>query len=228
MRLVVVVMVVVLSCTEMLSAAAAAAMHPFGSGVIRVRASPPHHTETALVLFALAEMLERSPTFAELVRGLENVPDLIVYVRVGSLAAQGLHGRAVFDVAPSGVVVGQITIHRFRPVDLDLRLRAIAHELGHAYEVACLPRSTTSALHDALTARAAAHGKPHSMETPFAAGVEMAVLEEWFQQAPTHSRLRALARQFRLADCPVLESTPNATGADPVRASSAGLDLQAP
>ena len=228
MRLIVIVMVAVLSWADGLSGATAAAMHPFSSGVIRVRNSPPHHIETALVRLALVEMLERSPTFAEIVRLLEHVPNLIVYVRVGSLPAQRLHGRAVFEVAPSGVVVGQVTIHRFRPADLDLRVRTIAHELGHAYEVACLPRSNTARLHDALTARAAAYGKPHSMETPFAAAVEGAVVDEWFQQAPMRSALDALASQFGLTDCPVLESTPDATAADLVRASSAGLDRQVP
>jgi len=160
-------------------------------------------TENKLVEFTLRETSRRSATFAELLRALDGLPDVIVYLQTATLEERGLHGRARFEVARSGVLVGQITIHRFRPAELKARIRTIAHELAHAFEVACLRRrATTSALHEALAARATSYGRRRSAETPFARAVEMAVLDEWFRQQLTTPQIGALALEYGLTDCP--------------------------
>ena len=159
--------------------------------------------ENRLVESTLRETSRRSATFAEMLRALDGLRDVIVYLQTATLEERGLHGRARFGVARSGVLVGLITIHRFRPAELKGRIRAIAHELAHAFEAACLThRATTSALHEALAARATSYGRKGSAETPFPRAVETAVLDEWFRQQPTTPQIDALALEYGLTECP--------------------------
>src|SRR6187431_263153 len=61
-------------------------------------------TENKLVEFTLRETSRRSATFAELLRALDGLPDVIVYLQTATLEERGLHGRARFEVARSGVL----------------------------------------------------------------------------------------------------------------------------
>jgi hypothetical protein len=198
-----VVVALVLAVARTLDAENTAGTVSFGGAVrIMPAAEGQDFTETALVKLTVREMLQRSATFAELARAVDSVQNMIVYIRTATLE-RGLHGRARFEVARSGVVIGQITLHRFRPTELEARIRTIAHELGHTYEVVCLKRPITmSSLREALAIRTPSPGGTRSAETPFARAVETAVLDEWFRQQLTASQLDVLARKHHLTDCP--------------------------
>jgi hypothetical protein len=198
-----VVVALVLAVARTLNAENTAGTVSFG-GALRIMpaAEAQDFTETALVKLTVREMLRRSATFAELARVVDSVPDVIVYIQTATLEQRGLRGRARFEVARSGVVIGQITLHRFRPTELEARISTIAHELAHAYEVVCLKRPvTTYDLREALAARATSYGRTRSAETPFASAVETVVRDEWFGEQLTPSQLDPLALRYGLTDC---------------------------
>jgi hypothetical protein len=129
-------------------------------------------------------------------------PGVLVYIEGGRLSAYGLIGRSRFEIVPSGTLIGRIEIDEVdavRPSAFDLRVRGLAHELAHAYEVICLrlPQQDTTALRDRLAARASIE----TNESPFAQAVEAAVIHEWFARPRTRSRLKALALRYDLNAC---------------------------
>jgi hypothetical protein len=149
-----------------------------------------------------AEMLERSSTFVELMDRVATAPGVLVYIEGGRLSEYGLIGRSRFEITPSGTLLGRIEIDEVdavRPAAFDLRVRGLAHELAHAYEVICLrlPQHDTTALRDRLAARANSETK----ESPFAQAVEAVVTQDWFLRPRTPSRLKALARRYDLNAC---------------------------
>src|SRR5262245_6490934 len=136
-----------------------------------------------------AEVMERSSTFSDLLSRLRDRRRMLLYVQFAQLPVPPPSARTRFEVAPSGLVVGFITIDvaSMEP----LRLGAIvAHELAHAFEVSCLPHArTTERLRQELRSRAGGGDGGGFLETPFASAVEAAVLREWFSDAPTVSQL---------------------------------------
>jgi hypothetical protein len=174
----------------------------FTRGVRLLRSSTGDPRWKPLMTSTAAEMLERSSTFAELMDRVASAPGVLVYLGGGRLSADGLIGRARFEITPSGTLIGRIEIDEVdavRPSAFDLRVRGLAHELAHAYEVICLrlPQHDTTALRDRLAARANSETK----ESPFAQAVEAVVTQDWFLRPRTPSRLKALALRYDLNAC---------------------------
>jgi len=185
-----------------LAAGAQRADDLFTRGVRLLGSSTGDPKWKALMTWTAAEMLKRSSTFAELMDRVATAPGVLVYIEGGHISAHGLIGRSRFEITPSGTLIGRVEIDEVdavRPSAFDLRVRGLAHELAHAYEVICLrlPQHDTTTLRDRLAVRASIETK----ESPFARAVEVEIIQDWFERPRTPSRLKALARRHDLNAC---------------------------
>lgn len=203
---------IVLSVGLLVGANSAADSAPSVSQVLRViieRADD--RMKRTLLLGVGDEIVKRSRTFSDLVRQLREAQRVLLYLRFTPLGAPLPSGRTHFEIAPSGLVVGFIEIDT---VLTHPRLRdgaIVVHELAHAFEVSCLPHlHSTEELRQALRARAASESNSRFIETPFAAAVEDAVLDEWFHDDRITSQLPALVAKYDLDGC-VLPAKGDAT-----------------
>jgi hypothetical protein len=91
---------------------------------------------TAAVNAVLASGVKRSPTFAGLVREIDET-DLIVYVEIINTMPAGLDGRLTFLTRAGGFRYLRVQVPTNVPKD-DL-IAVVGHELQHALEVAAHP-----------------------------------------------------------------------------------------
>jgi hypothetical protein len=165
-----------------------------------LRASPNGRFAT-LLRSTTSAMVERSATFSDILRGLGRAGDVLLLVKEASLKDQHVLGRTRFEVDANGVIIGHIEIDSFPDDPFLKRMATIAHELAHAYEVACLPRTrTTAELRRTLITRAQTWGRRGSTETPFARAAE-AVIGSEFRFTRNGSQLKALSAQYGLEPC---------------------------
>lgn len=118
-------------------------------------------------------LMTRSLTFAELVTALARRSDLSLTMRPASL--QRWLGLGRYQVV-NGRIYGAIKVNP-NPDNRRLRERAIAHELAHAFEIACLLDSNVTGWRERLAERASRIASG-TFETPFADAIEMAVARE--------------------------------------------------
>lgn len=172
----------------------------------RVVATLPDETTgdpvSARLLRATAsKLMTRSGTFAELVEALGAVSDVVLTMRPASL--RGFLGLGHYHVV-NGRIYGLLKVNPY-PADPFLRVRALAHEVAHAFEIACLPRSDSAGLRRRLAERA--NGGPASastfetFETPFADAIEKAVAQEWRRSRPGSAQFTTLVRRHGLEPC---------------------------
>lgn len=90
----------------------------------------------------LAKGAKRSPTFARLLREL-NDTDVIVYVETTAYLPPGLEGRLTFMASAGGVRYLRVQVPTAVP--LEVLIATAGHELHHALEVAAHPEVQTSA-----------------------------------------------------------------------------------
>jgi hypothetical protein len=157
--------------------------------------------DAAVLRATAADLAAKSPTFRQMLATVGNAERLLVVIRpVGSTRGLG-EGRFMVD---RGVTVGRLTVgaHRDNPT---LRVRALAHELGHATEVACLPRQAdTEELRRLITFRAGQDGWRGPVDTPFADAIERVILREFARnsrKSGTNGRLGILAAAHALPLC---------------------------
>ncbi len=176
---------------------------PSLSQVLRIIIEKPDDRMRRTLLLGIgAELVERSPTFSDLLRHLREAPHVLLYLRFAQLRPKPPSGRTRFEIAPSGLVIGFIEIDPALAHPLFRDGVIVAHELAHAYEVSCLPElRTTDELLQRLRDRAAAGRSGDSAETPFATAVEKAVLDEWFSSERIASQLPALSAKHDLRGC---------------------------
>ena len=158
--------------------------------------------------FAIVQ--QRSPTFRDMVSAIGAVGGIRVLLapRPELQRDEKLMGRTQLRSAPDGLVAyTDIVVNREHPL---VTVEAIAHELGHAIEAACLgPVGSLDALRAALRARAIGHvpsAVGGTLETPFPKAVGRVVAGEWPQAQGTAGRFDALVREFGLARCALSNS----------------------
>jgi hypothetical protein len=163
--------------------------------VLRFSREPgPSHMGANLVLKSSARRLfKRSPTFAEMVRRLDQPGRVLLFVRSSRAGDRSVAGHTWFRAA-SALLIGQIEVEDFPIEDVSIRPRILAHELAHVYEVACLPRDI-GGVRNALVRRSVGRTRD-GLETPFAVAVERITVSESRQRETHASQLDALARQF--------------------------------
>jgi hypothetical protein len=157
------------------------------------------YTRIWLTRATMTEMIERSSTFAELMDRLAAATDVLLYMTIKWFDDGPFRGTSRFEVAMSGVIVAHIEIEA--PSDrLGPRVRGIAHELAHAFEVMCLrPYDSTEALRRTLGRRAA--GKGNAVETPFAHEIETVVFAEWLAESRGEPHLKEISSRHALTRC---------------------------
>jgi hypothetical protein len=194
---------VLLSVSLAVGGSSGADTTPSVSQVLRfIIERPDDRMRRALLLGIGAELVERSATFSDLLGNLREARHVLLYLRFVQLRQVPPSGRTLFEIAPSGLVVGFIEIDPALVHPLSRDGAIVAHELAHAYEVSCLPhiRSTEELLRT-LRERAASQNGGNSAETPFAAAVEKAVIDEWYSGERIASQLPALAAKYDLNRC---------------------------
>ena len=157
------------------------------------------YTWTSITRATMTEMIQRSSTFSELMDRLAAATDVLLYMTIVLLDKGSFGGSSRFDVARSGVIVAHIEIKASWHL-LEPRVRGVAHELAHAFEVICLrPYESTDALRRTLAGRAVRKG--NAVETPFAHEVEAVVFEEWLAESRGESRLEEISLRHGLTRC---------------------------
>jgi hypothetical protein len=169
------------------------------SDVVRVTAATPFGAASAeRMRYTADDLTRRSPTFRQMLDVLRSTPHLVL----GAQPAEPSRslGRGHFHVEGSRTIgIMEIVVHQ----DAQLRVRAVAHELAHAVEIACLPpQPDTAALQRTLAQRGGYFNiGPRGMETPFAAAVERVVLREAWKARDAPGRLPMLAAKYDLPRC---------------------------
>lgn len=162
-----------------------------------------------------AGLSARSATYRHLLDALSGIPNVSVHLRPRK-APGGRLGHGEFRRSGAWLV-GTIVIDPFESMPL-LRARAIAHELGHLYELACLHQSDEgSDLLRALQRRGAGSRQPRATETPFAGRLEDRVLEEFLNPSASPERFSELTVRHRLANCRTSNATMAAAANDRTR-----------
>jgi len=165
-------------------------VRPFSTNDFRISALARANAET---------LLHRSATFRDLLAALRQEPRLRIHLDVGDTRGGG--GRTDFQITAQRVNAA-IVLKASAMTSNPARIRVVAHELAHVYEVICLPFiDSTAALRDALISRGATRKHGDVFETQFALRVEEAVYGEWVVNAG-ESQLRRIATAFGLEPCP--------------------------
>ena len=178
--------------------------------VVRTSPKTPNHLDGLLIWETVLDLQRRSPTFRDLLDVLMASPRSLALLTPAPeiLQTDGLIGRTRFRAGPQHVVAFvEVIVDRFNP---SMRRLAIAHELAHVAEVACLGFIDTQ---DALQQRMAVHvgsvsarrGQP--IETGFALETGQVIVREAEARIGRPSQFSRLARAHRLTSCPVRPMT---------------------
>jgi hypothetical protein len=169
-----------------------------------VHVEPNEHSgspgDEAMIRATGDDLVAHSPTFAALIAMLSETPDVTIFLRPARL--RGLIGRGQFRQVGTRTI-GVIEIQPFAH-DPHERVRALAHELAHAYEVACAKgRSTATGADAVLVAYGEGRPGPRQIETTFAPALAAEVLREYRTRGASSrpSRLAALAAEHGLPAC---------------------------
>ena len=185
------------------AAAAGGRQVPIAWTAVMTDAPPPAASrgpELNLLRDTASLLIARSAIFREMLDLIAAAPHL----RMGILAVTdvspllGTTGFHVHGEWTYGLMNINMT-HR----DPKLRARAIAHEVAHAAEVACLPpaASTQALLQSLRPRRSAVPLTEQPGETPFAMAAEQVVMTEYLRRGPAGGRVVDLAARFGLHHC---------------------------
>lgn len=165
-----------------------------------VRESGPAKADLRLLRETADALASASATFAQMLAVVKSAPRLIILVRP-AIIADKLGQTQFFVTSERTFGVMDINPYRLQPL---LRLTAIAHELAHAVEIACMPwQRDTSGLRSILVERAKSDsGRGRlSTETRFPSALERVVLNEYQHTSRPGSGISALAQTHGLTDC---------------------------
>jgi len=174
--------------------------------VVRSPPATANRWERRMVRDAILDLQRGSATFRDLVRVIERSGRLLVFLDPSTdlRTTYALIGRTRFS-ATTTRVVAFVEVH-VDPLDVTQRRLAIAHELAHVAEVACLgPVDSQDALEQAMARHLGRRCRSRSdqpIETDFAVAAGQAVLREMVPTPASESRFRALALVHRLPACP--------------------------
>ena len=173
--------------------------------VVRTSPKTPNHLDGLLIWQTVLDLQERSATFRDLLDVLKASPrSLALLTPAPGLQTEGLIGRTRFAAGPRHVVAFvDVVVERHNPF---MRRLAIAHELAHVAEVACLGYiDTPEALQQRMVAHvgSAARRSDQPFETGFALETGQVIVHEAEARVGRPSQFSRLARAHRLTSCPV-------------------------
>lgn len=161
--------------------------------------------ESQMLVETFDDLRRRSPLFREMV-DVVDASRVLTYVRPlrGSDRA-GLMGQTRFSVGERRIVARvDVAVSRDSP---RVRMQAMAHEIAHVVEVACLGHiPNQAALFERMqpqAARFSGTGRGSPMETRFAERIQWLVIKDLLSKAPVAGRLRAMTEREHLTACPV-------------------------
>jgi len=165
-------------------------------------APPPpasDRVERTLLRETAAQLSARAPTFRQMLAAVAAAPHLHVTIR--PIVGGSVMGRSHYWVHNEWTYgVMDVQLSRRDPY---LRMRAVAHEVAHAAEIACHPAfASTGDLQTALRLRRRAGlPDPYEGETAFAEAAERTVVAEYGVRSTSAGALPDLATRFRLGRC---------------------------
>ena len=181
-------------------------------------AATSQYADGRLILETIKDLSEKSATFDEMLRTL-SVSHLLTFISPTPdwKRVPGMMGHTRFAVGPSGIVAFvEVVMRRDR---LRAQREAIAHELAHVVEVACLgPIASNEALRQQLRPQVASSSNTdpaRGMETRFAVRAGKAILREAEASRRGASQLAELADHEGLTACPVTVIAPGSDLANP-------------
>jgi hypothetical protein len=176
--------------------------------VLLTSSSNPNYLDAKLIGSVIAELRVASPTFRDVLAVLATSSRLLTLISPSTDVryVDGMVGKTRFLVGPDRVVAF-VDIFMDR-TNTRTRQAAIAHELAHIAEVACLgPIDDQEGLRQILRRRADWYGmaaKGAVLETAFAIAAGRQVLQEATSRARLASQFMRLASESGLTACPVL------------------------
>jgi hypothetical protein len=176
--------------------------------VVLTSSNKPNYLDARLIGSVIADLRAGSPTFRDLLAVLAASPRLLILISPSRdlRYSDGLIGKTRFLVGPDRVVA-------FVDVVMDrantrTRQEAVAHELGHIAEVACVgPFDDQKDLRRIIRRRSDWSGmaqKGAVLETAFATRIGQQVLQEARSATRATSQFMRLAGETGLTACPVL------------------------
>ena len=166
-----------------------------------VRESGAAKADLQLIRDTADLLASASPTFAQMLVIVKSASRLILFVRPATIAGDRLGQTQFYVVSEKTFGVMDINTYRLHPL---MRMRALAHELAHAVEIACMPwQLDTPGLRSILVDRAKSDGGRGSLstETRFPSALEVMVLNEYQHTSRPGSGVSALAETHGLSDC---------------------------
>jgi hypothetical protein len=176
--------------------------------VVLTSSNKPNYLDARLIGSVIADLRAASPTFRDLLAVLAASPRLLILISPSNdlRYSDGLIGKTRFLVGPDRVVA-------FVDVVMDrantrIRQEAVAHELGHVAEVACVgPFEDQKDLGRIIRRRSDWSGlapKGAVLETAFATRIGQQVVQEARSTTRPTSQFIRLAAETGLTACPVL------------------------
>jgi hypothetical protein len=162
--------------------------------------------EQMLLRETAAQLRERSPTFRQMLDAVAAAPHLRLTIR--PIVRGPWIGRTHYWVRYEWTY-GVMEVHLSHR-DPHLRMRAVAHEVAHSAEIACLPAyGTTGDLLTALRIRPRGGLSAASVgETPFAEASEKIIVAEFDGRRTSAGALPELAARFGLVRCRDVPTVP--------------------
>jgi hypothetical protein len=178
------------------------------SMVVLTSSTKANYLDGTLIRSVIADLRVASPTFRDMLAAIVATPRLLVLISPSTDVhyVDGLMGRTRFQVGPDRVMA-------FVDVFVDrattrARQEAIAHELGHVAEVACIGAfADQEALRRLIRRRADWFSitlKAVVIETPFAVNIGQQVIQEVKSKARPASQFARLTVRSGLTACPAL------------------------
>ena len=188
------------------------------ASAVAVAGSTPHVQPVDPVAGArLRELVRDSTIVREMLAYLDTAAVMLTVRSNASLLRDHRSGGlSRFFVDKGGVLKGRLEFDRAIRDESRQRI-TLAHELGHAVELAALPRSSTASLGNQLLAQIGQHDPWSSqlvIETPFAHAIDAGVNAELKYGAAPPGMLHTVAKRHRIA----------LGGCESERRSSAAID----
>ena len=173
--------------------------------IVLLTSTKSNYVDGRLIADTINELRAKSATFDEMVRLLGSSRLLTMIKPKADLrAATGLIGRTRFSVGSKRTVA----FVELLPLRDDIRTRreAVAHELAHVVEVACLgPVTDQDDLHQRMRlqlTRFSERSRSSVLETRFASTVAKAVVRETLKRRTVQGQLTHLLGRDGLTSCP--------------------------
>jgi hypothetical protein len=187
------------------------------SMVVLTSSAKANHLDGVLIRSVVANLRVVSPTFRDILAAIAASPRLLVLISPSTDVryVDGMMGRTRFQVGPDRVVAFvDIFVDR---ANTRTRQEAIAHELGHIAEVACIGAyDDQESLRRLVRRRADWFGMSLNtaiLETPFAVTIGQQVIQEAKSKTRSASQFTRLTEHSGLTACPALPADDGFTAA---------------